>query len=115
MCNKVTQRRPTTPPVAYAPGFFTADLWPHTNWPYKGWKPQLGSAQEQRREAWHAALAVSSTAGVLAGKAKSLVLDGSRPGLSAGLAVGSAAHELMQRLMAQRIKAGQSSKRGAKP
>jgi hypothetical protein len=117
VCNKVTQQhkakgRAEAPPASYPPGYFTAKLWPHARWPHAGWVPQLGSREQIKRDAWHSALAINSTVGVVAGKAKTVVLDGSTSRTAMALPMDSAAYALLQRLMTQRAQG--AGKRGAK-
>ena len=45
------RKRPAAPPSSiYAPGFFTSDLAPHSNWPHPQWKPAILTPAEMRAQ-----------------------------------------------------------------
>lgn len=65
-----------TPPI-YGPGYFTALLWPATNWPHKDWQPAYLADELAERERRRAAQgAVSAQANIRAGHAWPMVLPG---------------------------------------
>jgi hypothetical protein len=82
---KARRKAPATVSADYARGFFTALLWPASNWPHAGWTPQCAADDSRREAAMAAKFSAMASAAIEAGRVWPMVLPGTPVNQAPGL------------------------------
>lgn len=72
---KARRKAPASVSTDYPPGYFTAKLWPATNWPHAGWTPQC-AADAQRQAETARKFSEMASASIQAGRVWPMLLPG---------------------------------------